>query len=91
MRLCHITEVSIFKFSKGQKWLFGPKAFVAFAIVFCPTNMRMLQLMILMIVMMTRVKMVMMLTMQMDTKGSRGVAEHVASGNMGFRCTGSTF
>ena len=52
----------------------------------------MLQLMMkLMMVMMTRVKMVMMLMMQMDTKGSRGVAEHVASGNMGFRCTGSTF
>ena len=25
MCLCQITEVSIFKFSKGQKWLFGPK------------------------------------------------------------------
>ena len=24
-------------------------------------------------------------------KGQQGVAEHVASGNMGFRCTGSTF
>ena len=86
--------MSIFKYRRRQKWLFGPKGFVAFSIVFRPFNMRMLQLMILMMVMMTRVKMVrvvMMLMMQMFTKGSRGVAEHVASGNMGFRCTGSTF